>query len=789
MDRIINLNYDWLYFGDVGDISLNDLDSDRKGEKVDIPHTFGVVSVNYASEKTHCIRSLYKKKLFLPLSYSDCSLIITLEGVAHYSEVYVNGRLVGEHRCGYTAYSLDIAPFCVFGSDNEIAVFVDARESLNFPPFGGALDFLGFGGIYREVWLEVKEKVYIKYVHVDGSKCVGEAKMTITAGISCDKLCEYSIRLIERSSQYVVDTIMLVCKGDLDVCVDVKSVKLWSMSDPFLYELEVVVSSEGKSDSKRVCFGFRYCEFSEDGIYLNGEKLRLFGLNRRQSYPQIGYAAPEGLQKDDADKLYKLGCGIVRTCNYPNSRHFLDRCDELGMLVITEIPGWQYIGDEEWKTQAVENVKDLICEQYNHPSVVIWGVRINQSSDDRKLYTTTNRIAHELDKSRQTGGARSFVNSDLLEDVFLYNDYMYIDYSKGLNRAENIMSLKAPYAVAEHTGYMYPVKSFDSLPARLEQVKRHLGALNAFFADRRICAAIGGCFADYNSHKGFGAGDGICYHGVTDMFRQNKLAAYVYMSQSDREPVLELCDNREFGEYEGMSFEPLIILSNCEYIIVYNNGERIGKLFPCKKEYKYLPHPPFMVDSLAQSDLMRLYGLDHKETKTLIKYANKSITHSLGFFEKLQADFWLKRHIDIERNIDAVNDIITRAGKNDSFLFEGYIGEKCVISRRAEQTVEVSAVLDLPKSVQINQTYEVFQVVVKAVNQCGRVLTYINEVANISIEGDAVLVSDKTLPMCGGIASFYIKVYNEGTIDISVWGNRFSAINATVSVRHTKQNQ
>ena len=138
----------------------------------------------------------------------------------------------------------------------------------------------------------------------------------------------------------------------------------------------------------------------------------------------MGYAAPEALQREDARILKEeLCCTAVRTSHYPQSQHFIDACDELGLLVFTELPGWQHIGDAAWKRRSVENVREMVTQYRNHPSVVLWGVRINESLDDDDFYRETNALAHSLDPSRQTSGVRYLEKSHLLEDVYAYNDF------------------------------------------------------------------------------------------------------------------------------------------------------------------------------------------------------------------------------------------------------------------------------------------------------------------------------------------------------------------------------
>ena len=129
--------------------------------------------------------------------------------------------------------------------------------------------------------------------------------------------------------------------------------------NPHLYEIRTSLWKNGEMIDARVDItGFREAGFRKDGFYLNGKKLRLRGLNRHQSYPYVGYAAPASMQIFDADILKKeLGVNAVRTSHYPQSQDFISRCDEIGLLVFTEFPGWQHIGDEEWKRQAVQNLK------------------------------------------------------------------------------------------------------------------------------------------------------------------------------------------------------------------------------------------------------------------------------------------------------------------------------------------------------------------------------------------------------------------------------------------------
>ena len=229
-------------------------------------------------------------------------------------------------------------------------------------------------------------------------------------------------------------------------------------------------------------------------LFRSGKNVKIRGLNRHQSWPYVGYAMPARAQIRDADILKnELNVNTVRTSHYPQSIEFLDRCDEIGLLVFEEIPGWQHIGPAEWKDVAVKNVEEMILRDWNHPSIIIWGVRINESADDDELYARTNAVARALDPHRQTGGVRCIDNSSFLEDVYTMNDFVNSGGDIALRPQEDITGLgkKVPYLVTEYNGHMYPTKKFDCEERQNEHVLRHLRVQNASYRDESISGAIG----------------------------------------------------------------------------------------------------------------------------------------------------------------------------------------------------------------------------------------------------------------------------------------------------------
>ena len=403
-------------------------------------------------------------------------------------------------------------------------------------------------------------------------------------------------------------------------------IALWDLATPRLYSLQLTLGA----DSLTTSFGFRTAEFTPDGFRLNGKPLKIRGLNRHQSFPYVGYAMGRAAQERDAEILKReLHVNIVRTSHYTQSTYFLDACDRLGLLVFEEIPGWQHIGDKAWQAEAIENVRRMITRDWNHPSIVIWGVRINESQDDHDFYLETNRVAHELDPTRQTGGVRYITDSELLEDVYTMNDFILGNEELGGNRprtplrpiAETTgLTRPVPYMITEFGGHMYPTKSFDQEQRQAEHVRRHLEVLNAAYGAENISGCIGWCMADYNTHKDFGSGDRICHHGVSDIFREPKFAAYAYASQCepDEEVILEPVTFWARGERNIGGVLPLIILTNCDEIELRygdNTPKRIG---PDRERYPHLPHPPVIVDRRHFTDAeLGLWGMQWEDVRII----------------------------------------------------------------------------------------------------------------------------------------------------------------------------
>ena len=336
-------------------------------QEVRLPHGVRPLPLNYASPADYEMVCGYRRKLDIPAEYAGKRLFLQFDGAAHIASVYVNGVFAASHRCGYTAFRVEITGLVRPGEDNSVAVKLDCTENGEIPPFGFVIDYLTYGGLYREAWLDVREESYVRDVFV-------------IAGMDRRAKVKFEIDgAYEKAAVLILDgeTVLAEAEGRDEVSLSVPAARLWDPDGPQIYTCEVALPN---GDSEKVSFGFRSVEFRADELLLNGRPYFMRGLNRHQCWPYIGYAAPESLQREDARILSEeLQLTAVRTSHYPQSHYFIDECDRRGLLVFTEIPGWQHIGDEKWIDRAVENVREMVCQYRNHPSIVLWGVRIRST--------------------------------------------------------------------------------------------------------------------------------------------------------------------------------------------------------------------------------------------------------------------------------------------------------------------------------------------------------------------------------------------------------------------------
>lgn len=732
--------------------------------QVRIPHTVKMMELNYCSEQDYQMESGYVRMLQIPEEWRGRRILLTFGGAAHEAEVFCNGKSLYTHHCGYTAFTVDLTETLHFGEENQLTVRLDSRENLNIPPFGHAIDYMTFGGLYRAVTLEVKESSYLKDVFVHGG-------MDRVLQVEMEGCETQDCRMMAEVTDHQGKVLAQIPEQDFSdsLALQVTEAKLWDIRNPQLYTFTVHLRKAGREiDTQSVHFGFREFRFTAQGFYLNGKKVKLRGLNRHQSYPYMGYAAPDRAQALDADILKKeLGCNAVRTSHYPQSHAFLDRCDELGLLVFTEMPGWQHIGDEAWKQQAVQNTRDMVKQYRNHPCIFLWGVRINESQDDDEMYRSTNAAAHELDPSRPTGGVRCIKKSHLLEDVYTYNDFFHNGTNKGCEPKKKITpDMSRGYLISEYNGHMFPTKPYDWEEKRLEHALRHAQVLDAVRQQRDIAGCFGWCMFDYNTHQDFGSGDRVCYHGVLDMFRNPKMAAAVYAAEGLNRPVLEISSSMDIGEHPACNLGEIYAFTNADYVELYKNDEFVAKFAPGKK-FPHMKHPPILIDDPVGCLLEKHEGYDAAtaaEVKkclfAIARYGQAALPPAILLtVAKLMA----AKHFTYEKGNELYGKYIANWGeKMVRWHFVAIKNGKKIAEtwRGPAENVHLQVMADT-ETLQEAETWDMATVRIRAVDGSGNLLPYCTRVVSLEAEGAIALVGPAHLPFAGGSTGTYVRTTGE----------------------------
>ncbi len=772
MRTTIPLNFNWMFA--VHQPSHLETIQSSDFKSVDLPHNAVDLPYNNFDEKTTFGIFSYVKVFDADASWKNQLVRVLFEGVAHQATVYLNGEQITSHQGGYTSFEVDLSEHLIYDKPNTLLVLVDTHENPGIPPFGGVVDYLGYGGIYREVYIIITPKLYIQdvFIQTDGTQNVPiQIQTSSSVGELVVTIFDHQKRIVGHKKTFIAHTETI-----LDFLID--SPILWDIKNPHLYSVVIEYYVTQKLyDSISESFGIRKAEFKKDGFYLNGKKIKLRGLNRHQSYPYVGYAMPKQAQIDDADLLKnELFLNIVRTSHYPQSKHFLKRCDEIGLLVFEEIPGWQHIGGEAWQELSCQHVKDMIIRDRNHPSIILWGVRINESPDHHDFYVKTNQIARALDHTRQTGGVRNLQHSEFFEDVYTYNDFSHQGNNPGLEAKKKITK-DVPYLVTEYNGHMFPTKRFDSEERRLDHAKRHLKVIDSMMnPGNGISGAIGWCMSDYNTHQEFGSGDKICYHGVLDMFRIPKMASFAYQSQQDEVPVLHVSSTMNMGEHAAGSLSSVHVFTNMDYIKLYKNGEYISTFLPDQKNYPNMIHPPVIINDFIGETLKNNEHMttnDAELTKRILMAVGIHGNH-LPLKYKLQILYLLKKYkMTYDDGVKMFYKYLSGWGtKTVGYRFDGYLDNALKISVTKENNTEFHYTLTSKRDeLKIEETYDVERFVLSKVNQHQELIPYAMDAFTIEVSEHLELIGPNQISLMGGTVGFWVKTKSQGRASVTVKTN------------------
>ncbi|GAB3056592.1 hypothetical protein GCM10027053_17430 [Intrasporangium mesophilum] len=561
----------------------------------------------------------YTRQFDHPQPSGKLRTFIDFGGVLTTTRGTINGRELPVHRGGYLPFSYEVTDD-LRPTGNVLTLEVDARWD-ETPPSGSPLGAIGCdyfqpAGVYRDASIRLVPQVFVAEVHatprdvLDPAARRVEVAVTLDAALAVPTGSRVDVRLTSSSGQVVTQTSAPVTLGrpgrvDASVTLDgLAGVDLWHPDHPALYSVEVTLVIGGEqvhSFTRRI--GFREARFENNGFFLNGSRFKLFGLNRHQLYPFVGMSMSPRMQRSEAAMLRnELNCNMVRCSHYPQSEHFLDACDELGLMIWEETPGWGFVGGDEFKELVVQDVRNMVLRDRHRPSVIIWGVQVNESDRDPVLWGRTRDLAYELDGTRQTSGSATARNlTNWVQDVFAYDDY---GHSRG-NATISAPLAGTPYLVTESIGALSGPPGYRRIDGQVvlqTQSRMHAQVHNTSFSNNGYAGLLGWCGFDYASLAG-GTFWSTKWPGVVDLFRVPKPGAAFYQAQVSPfvRPVLQPAFFWSFEDPWDIRAlgSSALIWSNCDRLEVFVGGTLNQTLTPRTSDYPRLPYPPFAMDTSA----------------------------------------------------------------------------------------------------------------------------------------------------------------------------------------------
>jgi beta-galactosidase len=412
--------------------------ADAGWEQITLPHTWNAKDPFDDVPGYRRGVAWYRRYLTLDSTYAGKSLYLRFEGVNQVADVYVNGAWAGRHAGGYTGFTFDVTKWITLGARNIIAVQVNNAHDPFLAPL--AVDFVLYGGIYRDVWLVATDAVHVRpgalgekgsvvrTPYVSRDSAVVEADVTLANSGRTARTVTVAQMLTDATGREVVrrERVLSLTPGQTSVTggplPTLTKPQLWSPDTPYLYTLHTEVR-DGERVLDRVTdrVGLRWFAFDSTGFRLNGEKLVLRGTNRHQDHERFGSALSNDLHRRDLTLIKAMGANFLRLAHYPQDPAVLEAADELGLLLWEEIPVVDYINpDARFTAATVLQLREMIRQHRNHPSVVWWGLmnevllwsgdgeRINRHSDStylrqvRELEATLDSVARAEDPSRPT---------------------------------------------------------------------------------------------------------------------------------------------------------------------------------------------------------------------------------------------------------------------------------------------------------------------------------------------------------------------------------------------------
>lgn len=623
----MSLNEEWEFrFADAGEDSW---------QEVSIPHTWNAKDAFDETPGYRRTVGWYRKDLNLQPKQNK-KYILLFEAANQTAEVYLNGQLAGQHKGGYTAFTIDATPYLKTGQANELRVKVDNRHDENIPPLRG--DFNFYGGIYRDVWLLELNPIHFDFGDYASSGIfvttpeVSEASATlrVEGNLRNSTGDAAKARIVNRlmdpdNKEVAVKERQLEVGSEGEVTSfsegfeAIKNPKLWHPDHPYLYTLEIEIIHDGSVvDQITTPVGFRWFRFDADsGFYLNGERLKLMGVNRHQDYKGKGNALSNARHVADVKLVKKSGSNFLRTAHYPQDPAVLEACDRLGLLVSMEIPLDHEITDSPaFYENTVRMQREMIRQFYNHPSIIVWAymnemlLGRNWERDRKHIQKITDfareleQVTREEDPARYTmipnhGAFDIYHKAELTEIPMLVGWNLYFGWYESeleglgefLDHHHKVLPDK-PTLITEYGAGSDPrIRSLEPLrfDFSIEWQNRFLQSNLRQVMERPFVAgaAVWNLF-DFGSESRRDAVPTINSKGLMTFDRKPKDSYYLFQSWLKEEPFVRIGSKewtnrvgKAYQEEPKVSVQKVQVYGNTGSSELFLNGESLGE-----KEFK-----------------------------------------------------------------------------------------------------------------------------------------------------------------------------------------------------------
>ncbi len=624
--EVFSMNPAWrIHKGDIKNAEAVNL-NDKDWQVVSLPNGIELLP----TEASGCINyqgiTWYRKHFTPNKNLKDKKLFLHFEAIMGKSKVFVNGKLMKEHFGGYLPIVIDVTEAFTYDKDNVIAVCTDNSDDPEYAPGKpqDMLDFAYFGGIYRDCWLIAHNEVYITDPNYENFKSNGGlfvsydnvsekyADVVLNINIKNDGNTIFKgksiISITDKNGEEVgnLETSLVIGKGKTntkDGKIKIRNPKLWSPSSPYLYNLYVkIIDNKGNTkDGYRRKIGIRSIEFKgKDGFWLNGKPYGkpLMGANRHQDYAVVGNAVSNSAHWRDAKKLKDLGMEVIRNAHCPQDPAFMDACDELGLFVIVNTPGWQFWNDKPIFAERVYNdIRNVVRRDRNHPCVWLWEPILNETwypaDFAKKVLDIVNEeypypYCYSASDTQAKGSEIFHVQFCHPMDKSIRNPKVTYYTREWGDNVDNWSSHNSPSRTARNWGEQ----------AMLVQAEHYASPYYPYTCFESLCKEdswhAGGClWHSFDHQRGYHPDP--FYGGIMDVFRQPKYSYYMFKAQrpatksdliAETGPMVYIA--HEMTPFSGRDVK---VFSNCEEVRLTFCKDGKTHIYQKNKRQKGLPSP------------------------------------------------------------------------------------------------------------------------------------------------------------------------------------------------------